>query len=85
MYYTFSFFSTLVLGLLAGYLACRIMGHGSSLMMNLVVGVVGAAIGSFLFSLVGLYAYGWIGRLLVATVGACVLLWLVNYISGHLR
>ncbi|MCD8367730.1 MAG: GlsB/YeaQ/YmgE family stress response membrane protein [Clostridiales bacterium] len=81
----FSILSTLILGLLAGYLACRIMGHGSSMVMNLVVGVIGATIGSFLFSLVGIYAYSWIGQLLVAIVGACVLLWLVNYLSGHLR
>ncbi|MCC8063853.1 MAG: GlsB/YeaQ/YmgE family stress response membrane protein [Clostridiales bacterium] len=79
----FSILSTLILGLLAGYLACRIMGQGSSMVMNLIVGVVGAAIGSFLFSLIGIYAYSWIGQLLVAIIGACVLLWLVNYISSH--
>ncbi|MCD8086164.1 MAG: GlsB/YeaQ/YmgE family stress response membrane protein [Clostridiales bacterium] len=81
----FSLISTLILGLLAGYLACRIMGHGSSMVMNLIVGVIGVGVGSFLFSLVGIYAYSWIGQLLVAIVGACVLLWLVNYLAGHLR
>ncbi|MCD7917961.1 MAG: GlsB/YeaQ/YmgE family stress response membrane protein [Clostridiales bacterium] len=81
----FNILSTLILGLLAGYLACRIMGHGSSMVMNLIVGVIGAGVGSFLFSLVGISAYSWIGQLLVAIVGACVLLWLVNYLAGHLR
>ncbi len=81
----FNILSTLILGLLAGYLACRIMGHGSSMVMNLIVGVVGAGVGSFLFSLVGIHADSWIGQLLVAIVGACVLLWLVNYLAGHLR
>lgn len=79
----FSFISSLVLGLLAGYLACQIMGHGSSLVRNLVVGVVGSAIGNFLFGLIGIHAYKWIGQLLVSIVGACVLLWLVNYLTDR--
>lgn len=80
-----SFISSLVLGLLAGYLACRIMGQGSDLVLNLIVGVVGSIIGNFLCRIIGIYAYGWIAQLLISIVGACVLLWVVHVVVGRRR
>ena len=44
---------------------------------NIVVGIVGAVIGGFLFSLLGLSSNGLIGSLVVATIGAIILLWIV--------
>lgn len=52
--------------------------HG--LLTNLVVGVVGAYVGAFIFSLLGLQAGGLIGALVVATIGAIALLALVGAI-----
>ena len=46
--------------------------------MNLVVGVVGAYLGAFLFRLLGLAATGFIGALVVAIVGSVVLLAIVG-------
>jgi uncharacterized membrane protein YeaQ/YmgE (transglycosylase-associated protein family) len=39
----------IVIGLLAGWLATRIMGGRGGLMRNLAVGLVGAIVGGFLF------------------------------------
>jgi len=44
----------------------------------LLIGVVGAVIGGFLFSALGLSAHGLLGNLIMATSGAVVLLFLIN-------
>jgi uncharacterized membrane protein YeaQ/YmgE (transglycosylase-associated protein family) len=70
---------TVVIGILAGFLAGKVVkGHGLGLLMDLVVGIVGSLLGGWLFSIVGLAAYGLIGRLFMAFVGAVVLLLLVR-------
>ncbi len=72
----------ILIGLLAGWLAGRIMkGRGFGLVGNLVVGVVGAWLGSFLFDLMNLSAYGTLGMIVMATVGAIVLLYVVSLIK----
>jgi uncharacterized membrane protein YeaQ/YmgE (transglycosylase-associated protein family) len=72
----------LIIGLLAGWLAGQIMkGRGMGLLVNLIVGVVGAYLGGFLFSVVGLQATGLIGSLIMATIGAVVLLFIVGLIK----
>ena len=69
----------LLIGLLAGWLAGRIMaGRSLDPARSLVVGVVGAILGGFLFQVVGLAATGLIGSLIGATVGAIVLLFLLQ-------
>lgn len=74
----------IILGLIAGWIASRIMtGAGSGLMMNLVLGVVGALVGGFLVSVVG--GVGVTGfnlwSLVVAVLGAVLVLW----IAGMMR
>ena len=72
----------ILIGLLAGWLAGRIMkGHGFGLLGNLVVGVVGAWLGSFLFNLFNLSPYGTLGMIVTATVGAIVLLYVVGLVK----
>ena len=72
----------LAIGAIAGWLAGNIMkGRGFGAVGNIVVGIVGAFLGGFLFSLVGIKAGGIIGSLITATVGALVLLWVVNLIK----
>lgn len=73
-------FSFLIIGLLAGWIAEQVMSRSHGLVTNLIVGVVGAYLGAFLFSLVGLStAGGFIGALVVATIGAIVLLAIVGF------
>jgi uncharacterized membrane protein YeaQ/YmgE (transglycosylase-associated protein family) len=66
----------LIVGLVAGFLASRVMrGGGYGLIGDIVVGIIGAFIGGFLAGLVGLgTSYGLIGTIVVAFIGACILL-----------
>ena len=69
----------LIVGALAGWLAGKIMrGGGFGLLGNIVVGIVGALIGGALFRMMGLPPVSTLGSLISATVGACVLLYLVS-------
>ncbi len=64
----------LLVGLIAGWLAGKLTkGSGYGVLGDIVIGVVGAFIGGFLFRLVGISAYGTIGSVIVATIGAVVL------------
>ena len=70
---------------LAGLIAGKIMGGGKrGFIMNTIVGVVGASLGSFLASLIGLGGVDGfnIYSLLIAVGGACVLLWIARKITG---
>ena len=72
----------LIIGALAGYFAGQLTkGSGFDLGMNLVIGIIGAVLGGFLFGLLGLAAYGLIGSLITATIGAVVLLWIVKMVK----
>jgi uncharacterized membrane protein YeaQ/YmgE (transglycosylase-associated protein family) len=72
----------LLIGLIAGWIATNLMrGSGLGLGGNLVVGVIGAFIGGFLFRLLGFAAVGLLGTLITATVGAMVLLYVVQVLK----
>ena len=72
---------TLVIGLVAGWLAGVITkGKDFGLLGNLVVGVLGALLGSFVFGLLGITAWGLLGRLVIATAGAVMLLYLLRFV-----
>ena len=72
----------LVIGAVAGWLAGKIMkGRGFGVIGNIIVGIVGAILGGFIFGLIGIAASGLVGSLITATVGAVVLLFIVNLIK----
>ena len=69
----------LLVGLIAGWLAGTIMkGSGFGLIGDLVVGVLGALLGAWLFSLLGITTWGLLGSILVALCGALVLLFVIR-------
>jgi uncharacterized membrane protein YeaQ/YmgE (transglycosylase-associated protein family) len=71
----------LVIGLAAGWLASQLVKRRSSgYIEDLVVGVIGALIGGFVFGRLGVGASGLIGSLISATVGAVILLFLLKAI-----
>ena len=71
-----------VVGLVAGWLAGVLMkGGGFGLVGDLVVGVLGALLGSFLFGALGISAGGFFGSIVVATVGAVVLIFLLRLVK----
>jgi uncharacterized membrane protein YeaQ/YmgE (transglycosylase-associated protein family) len=76
----------MALGLIAGLVASNILSRsGQELLLDLVLGVVGAVIGGFLFTAIG--ATGITGfnlySMVVAIVGAIVVLWAYNAFSGR--
>lgn len=73
----------LLVGLAAGWLAgVLIKGGGFGLVGDLVIGVLGAFVGSFLFRLLGFYAIGGLlGNLVVATIGAIALIAIVRVLK----
>jgi uncharacterized membrane protein YeaQ/YmgE (transglycosylase-associated protein family) len=72
----------IIIGILAGFLAGQIVkGSGMGILIDLLVGVVGSIIGGWIFGLLGLASYGLIGQLVMATVGAIVLLLIVKAIK----
>jgi uncharacterized membrane protein YeaQ/YmgE (transglycosylase-associated protein family) len=66
----------LLIGLIAGWLAGKVVkGRGFGLLGDVIVGMVGALLGGFLFEEFGVSSGGgFTGSLLVATIGAVVLL-----------
>lgn len=72
----------LVIGLVAGWLAGRIMkGGGFGLAGDLIVGVMGAFLGGWLFNVLGISLGGILGALITALIGAIVLLYLLRLIK----
>jgi uncharacterized membrane protein YeaQ/YmgE (transglycosylase-associated protein family) len=73
----------IIVGLIAGFLAGKVMrGGGFGVLMDIVIGIVGAMIGGWVFGQVGIFSGGGlIGSILVAFIGACILLWLVRLIK----
>lgn len=74
----------LIIGLLAGAIANAVMKRQSkSLLMDTLLGVAGAFVGSWLFQLIGFYSAGdFLPSLITATIGAIVLLWLGRLLSN---
>ena len=74
----------IIIGILAGWIAEKVMHRNHGILVNLVVGVVGAFIGSFLANTLGIgTGAGVIPSLLVATVGAILLLGLLSLVKGR--
>ncbi len=78
-----SFIWFILIGLAAGWLAGQLTrGGGFGLVGDIVVGVVGALLGGFLFSTFGVSTGGGLlGSLIVATIGAVVLLFILRLIK----
>jgi uncharacterized membrane protein YeaQ/YmgE (transglycosylase-associated protein family) len=76
----------IVLGLVAGFIGSRIVNsQGQGLLLDIVLGVVGALVGGFLFSLFGMAGVtGFdIWSFVVAIVGSVVVLWIYHAVAGR--
>jgi uncharacterized membrane protein YeaQ/YmgE (transglycosylase-associated protein family) len=67
----------ILIGLIAGWLAAKIINAPHGLLRNLIVGLIGSLLGGFLFGKLGIHVVPdfW-GELITATIGAVVLLFL---------
>ena len=71
------FIWSIIIGIVAGYLAGKIMrGGGFGVIVNLILGIIGGVLGGWVFSLLGISAGGILGSLITSTVGAILLLWI---------
>jgi uncharacterized membrane protein YeaQ/YmgE (transglycosylase-associated protein family) len=65
----------LVVGGIAGWIAGLIMkGRGFGIGGDIVIGIIGAALGSWLLGKLGIFAPGIVGAILTAVIGAVILL-----------
>jgi uncharacterized membrane protein YeaQ/YmgE (transglycosylase-associated protein family) len=73
----------ILVGLIAGWLAGKAMkGGGFGVLMDIVIGMIGAVIGGWLFGALGVFpGGGLIGSILVAFIGAVILLALARLIK----
>ncbi len=76
----------LLVGLVAGFLATHVMsGRGFGLIGDLLVGIVGALFGTWLFGKLGVAAGSIVGQILIAFVGALILLAILRLVTGGSR
>ena len=77
--------SWLFVGLLAGFFASIVVrGRGYGCFLDIVIGLIGAFIGGFLASFLGITGtFHFWGTLLIAFLGACILVAILKAISGN--
>lgn len=82
------FWGTVLIGILAGWLAHKVMGGRGGLIWNLIIGLVGSWIGFFVADKLNLQLtevfQGWFwGNLIVSAAGAIVLLFVLRILRGR--
>ena len=76
----------IVVGLIAGALAGLVMrGAGYGIVGDIIIGIIGAIIGGWIFSQFGVGTGGLIGSIIVAFIGACILIAILRLIAGATR
>jgi uncharacterized membrane protein YeaQ/YmgE (transglycosylase-associated protein family) len=71
---TVGWIAAIIIGGIAGWLAEQFMKSNMGLLMNIVLGIIGAAVASAILSAFGVSLGGWIGYLIVGFIGACILI-----------
>ena len=78
----------IIFGLICGFIASKIVNKsGEGFIMNVVLGVVGALVGGYIFAAFG---YGGVDgfnlySMVVAVIGAIVVLWIYHLVTGRRR
>ncbi len=72
----------LLVGLIAGFLAnVATRGRSNQLISNVITGIIGACIGGFLAGLLGFGYFSFVGSVVLAFLGACVLIAILHAIA----
>ena len=66
--------AAIIIGGLAGWLAEQFMKSNMGLLMNIILGIVGAIVANALLGLFGIALGGWLGYLIAGFIGACILI-----------
>ena len=74
--------AAIIIGGIAGWLAEQFMKSNMGILMNIILGIVGAFIFNLIFgTLLGLYAAdNWLGYLIAGFIGACLLIWVARLV-----
>ena len=81
-----SWIAWIILGLIAGFIASRIVNKsGEGFLVDILLGVVGAVVGGFLFTLFGAAPVTGLNiySIIVAVIGAIVVLWIYHALVGR--
>jgi uncharacterized membrane protein YeaQ/YmgE (transglycosylase-associated protein family) len=71
--------AAIIIGGIAGWLAEQFMHSQMGLLWNIILGIAGAAVASWLFGLLGIsFGPGWLGYLIAGFIGACILIWVAR-------
>jgi uncharacterized membrane protein YeaQ/YmgE (transglycosylase-associated protein family) len=78
-----SFLEWIVVGLIAGWLAGKVMkGGGYGVIVDIILGILGGILGGWIFGMLGIWPGGGIiGSLIVAFIGAVILVWITRLLK----
>ena len=75
--------AAIIIGGLAGLFAEMFMKSGTGIFMNIILGIVGATLATWLLSLFGIGLGGWLGYLITGFIGACIIIFLWRAVRGR--
>lgn len=75
--------AALVIGILAGWIAEKVMSRNHGLLTNLIVGVVGSFVGAAVAGLLGFAYAGFLPSLVVSAGGAILILFILDFVRGR--
>ena len=75
----------IILGLIAGFLAQALVGGGYGLLGTIILGIIGAVVGGWLATQLGIGAVDAIDiqSIVIATVGAIIVIWIARSVRGR--
>jgi uncharacterized membrane protein YeaQ/YmgE (transglycosylase-associated protein family) len=83
------FIAWIIIGVIAGWLTGKLMkGSGYGFWMDMIVGLIGAVVGGFISSHLGgggINQHGMVMSIIIATIGAILLTWLLRLVTGSRR
>lgn len=72
-------FIGIISGIIAGFIACKLTNRkGKGCLLDMILGIVGGALGGWVFGLLGIQTVSYLGEMVSAVVGAIIILWVCN-------
>jgi uncharacterized membrane protein YeaQ/YmgE (transglycosylase-associated protein family) len=81
----FGFLGMLIIGMVAGYIAEKVMPSDGGLPAKLLAGIAGSFAGGTLASLLNIGLFGLLGNLILAAISAVLVLWIFAELSAGIR
>ena len=74
----------IIIGAIAGWIAEKVMAEDHGILMNIVMGILGAVVlNAILIVVFGATLGGWLGQLIVAAIGAMLLIWIFRTVKAR--